>query len=91
MNDKSRYKDLAVLLPWLGLFLFTPPVLFLFRPSVTLAGVPLLPIYLFFTWLVLIFASRQLTKHLVEEPEPLEMTNRNTSHAAPEQSTDDRP
>jgi len=87
MNDNSRYRDLAIALPWLSLFLFTPPVLFLFSPSVSIAGVPLLPVYLFVVWLVLILASRQLTKHLEEDPEPLEMTSISTSLP----STDDRP
>lgn len=68
MMDKSRFKDLATLLPWLGAFLFTPPILLLFKPSVTIFGIPLLPVYLFVTWFVLILASRQLTKHLVDEP-----------------------
>ncbi len=70
MTDKSRYRDLARLLPWLGLFLFTPPVLFLFRPALTIAGVPVLPVYLFGLWFALILASRFLTGHLVEEAEP---------------------
>jgi len=66
--DKGRVKDLATLLPWAGLFLFTPPVLLLFRPTTTIFGVPLLPVYLFAMWLILIAASRKLTEYLVDEP-----------------------
>ncbi len=67
MSNKSRIQDLAALLPWIGLFLFTPPVLLLFRPEVTIGGVPLLPVYLFVAWFALILASRHLTHHLSRE------------------------
>ncbi len=68
--DKGRVKDLATLMPWVGLFLFTPPVLFLFHPGTTIFGVPLLPVYLFIMWLALILTSRKLTEHLVDEFDP---------------------
>ncbi len=66
--DKGRVKDLATLMPWVGLFLFTPPVLFLFRPDTTIFDVPVLPVYLFTMWFVLILTSRKLTEHLIDEP-----------------------
>ncbi len=66
--DKGRVKDLATLMPWVGLFLFTPPVLFLFRPDTTIFGVPVLPVYLFVMWFVLILISRKLTEHQINEP-----------------------
>ncbi len=65
--DKGRLKDLATLMPWVGLFLFTPPVLFLFHPGTTIFGVPLLPVYLFAMWFALILISRKLTQHLVND------------------------
>ncbi len=69
--DKGRVKDLATLMPWVGLFLFTPPVLFLFRPDTTIFGVPVLPVYLFVMWFVLILTSRKLTEHLIDDPDAL--------------------
>ena len=91
MKDKSRYRDLATLLPWLAFFLFTPPVLFLFRPEVTIGGVPLLPIYLFGIWFVLIIASQQLARHLVEEPKFLDGTTQDASLGDSSTKNEDRP
>ena len=76
MKDKSRTRDLAILLPWLGAFLFMPPVLLLFRPTVNLLGVPLLPVYIFVMWFVLILASRKLTSHLVADDDHSDEINR---------------
>ena len=70
--DKGRVKDLATLMPWVGLFLFTPPVLFLFRPDTTIFGVPVLPVYLFVMWFVLILISRKLTEYLVDDAAPFD-------------------
>ena len=72
--DKGRVKDLATLLPWTGLFLFTPPVLFLFHPTTTVFGIPVLPVYLFALWFILILTSRKLTEHLIDEPDPSRTT-----------------
>jgi hypothetical protein len=90
MKDQSRVKDLAALLPLAGLFLFTPPVLLLFRPTVTVFALPLLPAYLFTTWLVLILASRQLTKYLADEPEQPGATTTDESSPLPPPPTDSR-
>ena len=67
--DKSRVKDLAILLPFAGLFLLTPPVLLLFRPDVTIFKIPALPLYLFTMWFGLILASRYLSTHLADDPD----------------------
>ena len=69
MTDQSKVKDLAILLPLVGAVLFTPPVLFLIRPAMTIFGIPLLPLYLFFMWFLLILGSWQLSHHLTDGTE----------------------
>ena len=68
MTDQSKVRDLAIVFPWFGVFLFAPPVLLLFRPETTIFGIPALPIYLFFMWFLLIIGSWMISRHLVEEP-----------------------
>ena len=87
--DKGRVKDLAILLPWAGLFLFTPPVLFLFHPSTTIFGVPVLPVYLFAMWLALILTSRKLTEHLVEDATSKRSTRQNDPSHSPSDSLEE--
>ena len=61
----ARIRDAAVLLPVLGLVLFMPPVVTLFAAGVAgVAGVPLIVVYVFGTWLGLIVAAALLSRRL---------------------------
>lgn len=60
----GRVRDTAVLLPILGLVLLMPPVVTLFVADVSLAGVPLIVVYLFGVWLGLIGATALLARRL---------------------------
>ncbi len=81
--NKGRTRDISALLPWLGLFLFAPPVLSLFHPHVTLAGLPLLPLYLFLVWLGLILSSWRLSKHLYNPSDTGSPLPDNQPHSSP--------
>jgi putative effector of murein hydrolase LrgA (UPF0299 family) len=61
----ARIRDAAALLPVLGLVLFMPPVVTLFAAAYAdVAGVPLVVVYVFGTWLALIVAAAWLSRRL---------------------------
>jgi hypothetical protein len=61
----ARLRDAAVLLPVLGLVLFMPPVITLFAAAgAGVAGVPLVVVYVFGTWLGVIIAAAALSRRL---------------------------
>ena len=61
----GRIRDAAVLLPVLGLVLFMPPIVTLFVAAGTgIAGVPLIVVYVFGTWIGLIAAAALLARRL---------------------------
>jgi putative effector of murein hydrolase LrgA (UPF0299 family) len=62
---RARVRDAAYLLPVLAIVLFMPPVVTLFVSAHTgLAGVPLIVVYVFGTWLGLIVAAALLARRL---------------------------
>ncbi len=70
----ARLRDAAVLLPAIGTFLFLPPAITLFSGGGTLAGVPLIVIYLFGVWLALIAGAAFLARRLAETAPPVAET-----------------
>ena len=72
----QRTREAASLLAIVGLFLLMPPVVGLFAAPVSLAGVPLIVLYLFAVWLGLVLAAARLGRALEatsapgEPPEP---------------------
>lgn len=60
----QRTREAAGLLAVLGLFLLMPPVVGLFATPVSLAGVPLIVVYLFAVWLGLVLAAARLGRAL---------------------------
>jgi putative effector of murein hydrolase LrgA (UPF0299 family) len=64
-QPSGRVRDAAVLLPLLGLVLFVPPVITLFaKAQWGVAGVPLIVVYVFTTWIALIGAAAALARKL---------------------------
>ncbi|MEM9012315.1 MAG: hypothetical protein AAGE18_13880 [Pseudomonadota bacterium] len=61
---RRRSLDLAVLLPLLGGLGVLPPLVGLFTADVRLFGAPLIVVYLFGLWLLLIVAARLLAGRL---------------------------
>lgn len=55
---------LALCLPLLGLFLLMPPALLVFGIPLTIAGVPLIVVYIFGVWSFLIAGAYLLTRRL---------------------------
>jgi len=55
---------LALCLPLFGLFLLMPPALLVFGIPTTIAGVPLIVVYIFGVWCFLIAGAYMLTRRL---------------------------
>jgi hypothetical protein len=74
--DDSRRRDRLIGLFLLALVLLNPPILWLFGRGSTLFGLPLLYVYLFVAWLVVIAAvawiaeGHALRRRRDEEPGP---------------------
>lgn len=61
---RARLKDAAVLLPFAGLFLLMPPFIGLFSPTARLAGIPVMVLYVFGVWGLLIALAALLARRL---------------------------
>ena len=66
-TDPARAHDAARLLPVLGTILLMPPVVTMFAADVDVAGVPLIVVYLFTTWLALIGCAAWLARRLAAD------------------------
>ncbi len=64
MNEHNKLEELSFILPFLGFFLFSPVLFTVFDVPITVFGVPLLHVYLFSSWLVLIIICFILTGRL---------------------------
>ncbi len=59
-----RLRDVAVLLPLLGLFAWMPPIIGLFSGNAHFFGVPVIVAWLFGVWVVLIASALALSRRL---------------------------
>lgn len=57
---RRKVTDAAVILPLLGTFLLMPPFIRIFVPNGDIAGIPVVILYLFAIWLVLIAVAWRL-------------------------------
>ncbi len=64
-TDGRRIREFGVLLPLGGLLLLLPPYILIFDQPVSLAGVPLLPAYIFTAWLTLIVLAALLSRRIL--------------------------
>ncbi|MEL7277835.1 MAG: hypothetical protein AAGK98_15285 [Pseudomonadota bacterium] len=62
----NRARDIAVLLPIVALLLFLPPFISVFFSTGLVFGVPMILAYVFGVWLLLILATRRLSRILIE-------------------------
>ncbi len=61
---QRKARDRALILPLVGLLLFTPPVAGIFEVEARVGGVPFLLVYLFAVWAVLIAGAAGLARRL---------------------------
>jgi len=62
--NRRRVVELAFLLPWVGAFLLTPPVVIIWKTWSSAADFPLLIVYIFACWLALIVAGGIVARRL---------------------------
>jgi len=65
MARLERTSERAFVLPIAGFVLFVPPILTVFDGPQTVFGVPLVLLYLFGVWLLLIAAAQRLGRRLL--------------------------
>lgn len=70
MTRHQRTKEAALLLPIVGFLLLMPPLLSIFGGPVLVFGLPILPTYIFFVWLLLIVAGALLSRRLEKSAPP---------------------
>ena len=66
---ERKARDIAFVLPLIGLIAFSPPFIVLFAGAETLFGAPLIVVYVFAAWIGLIIAARAIVEHLPDEPD----------------------
>jgi len=66
----ERFRDAAVILPLLGLFLLMPPLITLFARGEHLFGIPVIVIYIFGVWLALVACAALIARRLASPPDP---------------------
>lgn len=67
MIEHRRIRDIAFILPFVGLFLFLPPIISLFDTDVQIFGVPLIQFYVFFCWAALVLGGALVSHRLGRE------------------------
>ena len=61
-------RDAASVLPFVVTVLFVPPIILIFAAPLSLAGVPLIVLYLFGVWALAIVAAFMLARKLAPKP-----------------------
>lgn len=64
-----RVRTLATLAPLLGLFLLMPPFILPFAQEAEILGAPLVVVYIFAVWAVLILSARVIARRIAQAPE----------------------
>lgn len=61
----AKTRDAALILPVIGLFMLTPPLVTVFGAEINIFGVPLIVLYLFCIWAALILCAAGLSRRLI--------------------------
>lgn len=64
MKNPRRLAEIAFIVPWIGVFLLTPPIILIVQNWSLASGLPLFHIYLFACWAALIVAAWRLSVRL---------------------------
>ena len=67
MATSPKHRDLAALLPIIGAFLFMSPLILAFNSIRLVFGLPVIALYIFGVWLLLILGAALLSRHLSDE------------------------
>ena len=66
----SRRRDAALLLPILGVVLYTTPILRIFTADLSIFGIPLVFLFVYGAWAALILLGRKLAQRLRDQTDP---------------------
>ena len=61
---KRKLRDGAMLLPFIGAFLFLSPIITVFTGPLTIFGLPLIFVYIFSAWLGLVLVALAMARRL---------------------------
>lgn len=62
--DAARPREVALVLPLIGVALFSPPLIALFALDAQIFGAPFILVYVFVVWAALIIAARLQARRL---------------------------
>ncbi|WP_421997330.1 hypothetical protein [Reyranella sp.] len=68
-GDAQRTRDAATLLPVAAAALLLPPFILVFAAPLTVAGIPLIVVYVFAVWAAIILGAWLLSRGLARMPE----------------------
>lgn len=57
-----RFSEIAFVIPWVGVFLLTPPAILVIQNWSVVTGLPLFLVYLFVCWVGFIVAAWRLSR-----------------------------
>lgn len=67
LTRPSRTREFATLLPLVGAFFLVSPVILVFAAPMTVLGIPLILVYLFGVWALLIGSAALISRRLARE------------------------
>jgi len=68
-HSGDKIQSVALLLPLLGLFLLMPPAVLVFSMPSTIGGLPIIVLYIFTVWGLLIMGAAWLARRLRTPPD----------------------
>lgn len=71
-RENRGARDAAAILPFVSVVLLFPPIVYIFAAPVTVAGVPLIVLYLFGVWAAIILAACLVSHRLKPDAEHAE-------------------
>jgi len=71
-RESRGARDAAAILPFLGVVLLFPPLIHIFAAPATVAGVPLIVVYLFGVWAAIIVVAYLVSRRMTPDVEEAE-------------------
>jgi hypothetical protein len=68
-HDPQAARDAATLLPIVATVLLLPPIILVFAAPVLVAGIPLIVIYVFSVWALIVFGAWLIASRQAHEPD----------------------
>lgn len=71
-SESQGVKDVAIVLPFVALVLLMPPIILIFATPTSIAGIPLIVVFIFGVWALLVVGAFLVARRLerVEATDP---------------------